>query len=175
MFRKDISDLSPVCWVQLDKHRSRSQEVPSSHPRHSYRPHPKDVEGTVFTGVCLSTPVGGTPSLSHGTSTGPMSFPGGTPSHNNCTGPMALLGVPSDWSQVVSGGTQWLDPGPFWGYSSSRWGYPSPRWRYPSPRQYPRTGLGTPSQDRMGYYPARTELGTPSQDRIGYPQPELDG
>ena len=41
----------------------------------NYRPHPKDGEGTVFTGVCLSTR-------------------GGTPSHNTFTGPMSFLGVP---------------------------------------------------------------------------------
>ena len=40
-----------------------------------YRPHPKDGEGTVFTGVCLFTPARFTPSPSHNTSTGPMSFP----------------------------------------------------------------------------------------------------
>ena len=47
-------------------------------------------EGTVFTGVCLSTPGGGggVPHFH------PMSFPGGTPSpyHNTSTGPMSLPG-----------------------------------------------------------------------------------
>ena len=51
----------------------------------SYHQHPKDWEGNGFT---LSTigGGGGTPSPSHNTSTGPMSF----------------LGVPSDWFQVPS-------------------------------------------------------------------------
>ena len=35
-------------------------------------------EGTVFTGVCLSTPDGGTLTPSHNTSTGPRSLLGGT-------------------------------------------------------------------------------------------------
>ena len=50
-------------------------------------------EGNVFTGVCPST-VGGTPSPSHNTSTGPMFFPGCTryPSHNTSTGPMSFWG-----------------------------------------------------------------------------------
>ena len=53
----------------------------------NYRPHPKDGEGTVLTGVCP--------------------HPGGTqfPSHNTSTGPMSFLewGYPSDWSQVPLG------------------------------------------------------------------------
>ena len=48
-----------------------------------------------------------TPSPSHNTSTGPMSFLGGTP----VTGPRSLLrGYPSDWFQVPSQGVSqsWL-------------------------------------------------------------------
>ena len=91
-----------------------------------------------------------TPSPSHNTSTGPMSFLGGTPSpsHNTSTGPMSFLGGvnPSDWSQVPSRGVP-----------QSQAGYPSPRGGTPV--------LGYPqSQDRMG-----TPL--PNQDRMGYPPP----
>ena len=49
------------------------------------------LEGTVFTGVCLSTPGMGVPHL-HNTLTGPMFFPGGGG------------GYPSDWSHVPSQG-----------------------------------------------------------------------
>ena len=61
----------------------------------------------VFTGVCLEL-CRGTPSPSHNTSTGPMSF----------------LRYPSDWSQVP----------PPEGYPSTRLGgYPVPGREYPSP------------------------------------------
>ena len=55
-----------------------------------YRPHPNYGEGTVFTGMCLSTSGGRVGTPSHNTSTGPRSFPGGTP----VAGPRSLLGVP---------------------------------------------------------------------------------
>ena len=65
----------------------------------NYHPHPKHGEGTVFTGVCLSTQEGGGgyPSPSHNTSTGPMSFLGGTqsPFHN-------LIGSMPFWSTPQS-------------------------------------------------------------------------
>ena len=73
-----------------------------------YRSHPKDGEGTVFIGVCLSTP-GGTPSPSHGTSTGPMFFLGGTssPSHNTSICPMSFPGgTPVTGPRSLPGGTQ---------------------------------------------------------------------
>ena len=67
----------------------------------------------------------GTPSPSHNTPTGPMSFWGGTPSpsHNTSTGPMYFLGVP-----------QWLvpGPGPFLGVPQFQLGLPqSQMWGYP--------------------------------------------
>ena len=59
-------------------------------------------EGTVFTGVCLSTSGGVTPSPSHNTSTGPMSF---------------LGGYPSDWSHVPAREYPgWGTPWPGMGY-----------------------------------------------------------
>ena len=144
----------------------------------NYREHPKDGEGTVRTGVCLSTPEGGgTPSPSHNTSTGPMSF---------------LGRYPSDWSQILPGGTQvpvgGEIPWPRQGYFSPRWGGGglsqsqaggtpvqgrggvTPTEWYPQPGQDgvpppARTGWGNPhpqpGQDRV----------PPSQDRMGYPSP----
>ena len=66
----------------------------------------------------------GTPSPSHNTSTGPMSFLWGTP----VIGPRSLpRGYPSDWSRVPS----WGVPSPRWGYP--RTGYPQPGMGYPPP------------------------------------------
>ena len=70
-------------------------------------------EGNVFTGVCPFAGLGSfpregvTPSTFHNTSTGLMSFLGGTlsPSHNNSTGPMSLLGVHQDG---YSPGHDWM-------------------------------------------------------------------
>ena len=55
----------------------------------NYRPHSNDAEGTIFTGVCLSTSKGGTPSPSNNTSSGPYqedtAVPvGGTPGLGYC-------------------------------------------------------------------------------------------
>ena len=92
-----------------------------------YRPHPKDGEGTVFTGVCLSTIGGGTP------------VPGSFPGH---------------WSQVLSrGGTPVLAirvpstgcPQP--GQDSTGLGYPSGQNRTGVPPPIASPGWGTPSQD----------------------------
>ena len=119
---------------------------------HFYHPHLKDGEGTVFTGVCLSTSEEYL-SPSHNTSTGPMSFPGGTPSpsHNTSIDLMSFpRGFPSDWSRVL---TQ-LKVG------------------YPSPRQGVTPEQGTSSQVRMGYPTSR--LGIPSQNMMGY-TPGQDG
>ena len=65
-----------------------------------YRPHPKDGEGTVFTGVCLSTPEWG----GGGIHLHPIILP---------LAPCPFWGVPSDWSQVPSRG-----------YPSPRWEVP---------------------------------------------------
>ena len=102
-------------------------------------------EGTVFTGVCLSTPVEGLPHLH------PRRLP---LSH------VLSRGYPSDWSQV-----------PSQGYPSPRWGgYPSPRvYTSPGLRYPPQPGQdGVPlGQDRMGYPLGRT--GVPHWPGLGYP------
>ena len=84
---------------------------------HHYRPHPEDGEGTVFTGVCLST--GGTPV--------PCSFPG-------------------LWSQVLSGGYPSPGWGyPRTGYPPARSGLgyvPTRPWlENPPPPSQDRTGV----------------------------------
>ena len=86
-------------------------------------------------------PFQGVPHPSCNTSTGPMSFPGGTPSPSHNTS----------------------SPCPLWGEPQSF----SPRWGYPSPRQggYPCPGQGIPqSQDGMGYP-------WPGQDGVNPPPP----
>ena len=75
--------------------------------------------GYVFKGVCLLTQGGGgTPSPS--------------PSHNTSTGPMSFLGYSSDWSQVRMGVPQWLVPGQERGvpHDGGTWGTPQPGMEY---------------------------------------------
>ena len=128
----------------------------------NYRPHPKDGDGTVFTGVCLFTPGGG---LSQSLVPGP--FP--------ISAPFAFLGrypSPSFFPRSLVPGLFQGDtpvPGCFpglWsqGYPSlSQWRYPSPRWRYlccGEPPEKDRTGV---PPDRIRVPPART--GYPSQKK----------
>ena len=111
-----------------------------------YRSHPKDGEGNVFTGVLSvhTWPGGGgvTPSASHNTSTGSMSFLGFT----KVTGPRSLLEVVPR-SQAGAG-----DPPPPQ-MQNRTW---IPPWTGRD-----RTGSTTPwPGQNWGYYPlVRTELG----------------
>ena len=104
-------------------------------------------EGTVFTGVCLLI-LGGAPSPSHNTSTGPMSF----------------LGV-----------LQWLVPGPF---SKVPFPWGLPQWLVPGPfqRVYPgqvKMGVPWPGPDGGGT-PARSrQVGTLAGSGQGYPSQRL--
>ena len=130
-----------------------------------YHPHQKDEEGRVFTGVCLSKPMGRVPNIhpiifsSHNTSSGLLSFPlgGGTPleSHNTSTDPRCL-----------SGGTRW--------YPLSRLGCGVPSLSQTGWGHLVKTARGEhfPHQKRMGVtsltigteweYPlTRTGWGTP--------------
>ena len=131
-------------------------------PNCFYHPHPKDGEGTVFTGVCVHTwgGRGGLPqTLVLSQVTGPRSFPGGYP----CPRFFPRSLVPGSFQ-----GHQF--PGPFWGYSSPRFfpghwsqvlsgGYPSPGQGYSSPgRGYPSPAGGYPV---MEYPLARIGLGYP--------------
>ena len=134
------------------------------------RPHPKDGEDTVFTGVCLSTPGGGVPQrqvLSQ--VTGPRSFPEGTPVPGS---------FPGHRSQALSGEY----PSPQWGYLSMVPSYGQARMGYPQPGQdrvppsQDSTGV-PPGQVRMGYDPPQPGWGTtPPTARTGYhPQEGQDG
>ena len=103
-------------------------------------------EGTVCTGVCLSTlEGGGTRSPSHNTSTGPTSFLGGTA----VTVPRSLpRGVPQSQMGVPQNGVL---PGQGWGTPSPQpemgyapWpemGYPPARMMYPPPRDRTADGV----------------------------------
>ena len=102
-----------------------------------YSLHQKDGEGTVFTGVCLSIPRMGTPSPSHNTSTGPMSFLGVNP----VTSPSSPLGVPQSQAGRCP---------------SSRWGT-HPRC---GGTQVP-GGCASPVRTELGYPLAKTGLGYP--------------
>ena len=122
----------------------------------------------LFSQVCVCSNLGGTPFPSHNTSTGPMSFLGGTP----VTSPRSLpWGVPQSQMGVYTS-PRWTRGGV---YPSPRQGkYPSPRWEAPksqaggyfSPRPSPRSpqpgqgGVST-GHDRMGYTLARTGWGKP--------------
>ena len=115
-----------------------------------HRPHPKDGEGTVFTGVCLSVSI--PPSLSHKTSTGPhvLSWGGGTP-------------VPGGGTLVPGRGTHGIP------MAQTGWGTSSQN----------RTGYPQPGQDRSAApnptpLPVRTEI---FLARTGWvpPWPGLDG
>ena len=85
----------------------------------------------LFTPVYVCSHLGGTPSPSHNTSTGSMSFLEGTPSHNTPTDPMSF-----------PRGYQWLVPGLFWGVPQSQ-------------------AMGYPRQGVLGYPLVRTGLGYP--------------
>ena len=98
----------------------------------------------------------GTPSPSHNTSAGPISFLGVTPSpsHNTSTGPISFLGL-LDLHPIILQLVQC----PFWGIpvtgprSLPGRGYPSPRWRmgYPCPgMEYPQQGIGYPHPPQLG-------------------------
>ena len=109
-------------------------------------------EGTVFTGVCLFTYGMGYPSLSHNTSTGPMSFPGVPHFH-----PIILPLVPCSLQGLVP---QWLVPGHFLGGTQSQMGQNG---------GYPKTGTPQPGTG----YPPGQGWGTP-QPGMAYPLP-MDG
>ena len=120
-----------------------------------YHLHPKDGEGTVFTGVCLSTPGRVPQSQVLSQITHLISFPGGTP--------VPVPGsFPGYWSQVISGGTlvpvPGSFPGPFQGVPQACHGVPQSWQGYPSPV------MGTLSLD--GVTPARSGWDTPLA-RIG--------
>ena len=139
-------------------------------------------EGTVFTGVCLSTPRG-TPFSCHNTSTGPMSFVevplwlvpgpfiGGYPSQVQLRG--TQLGPSGQYPSQVQMGV----PRPGMGYPS-----PQPRWMVPPVRDgIPHPGKGTsPARDRVPHWPVQDGgrgylsqgWGTPSRERVP-PQPGI--
>ena len=130
-----------------------------THVQRHYRPHPKDGEGTVFTGVCLSTP-GGYPS--------PRFFP-----RSMVIGPFWGRGTPvpgsfpGHWSQVPSRGypnpgqgvpQSWLGGTPGW--TRQNWGSPCEGQGWGSPTA--RSGWGTPwpGQDGVLPWPGQ-DWGTP--------------
>ena len=95
--------------------------------RCNYRSHPKDGEGTVFTGVCLSTLGGGVPqSLVLSQVTGPRFFPQGYPSPGWGDTPVLARGYPSPgWGGGIYGVALWpcLDGVP---PARTGWGIRSP-------------------------------------------------
>ena len=114
--------------------------------RYFYRLPPKDGEGTVFTGVCLSW--GGFWFQVISQSLVPWPFQGVYPSHRFF-----------NWSLV---------PDPFQGVPQSQGGYPSPRQGYPSPRLWstfsPSQGYPKPGQDWVNPWPGQ-DWSTPPPPR----------
>ena len=131
------------------------------HWHYIYHPHPQDGEGTVFTGVCLSTPGGCTPILGSFQVTGLRSFLGlGYPIPGSFPGllvPGALWLVPQFWPGVGYPRMEYSPPGQDWGTPSARTGVlpeSGQDWRNPWPGEDgvpPKPGLSSPPpapQDR---------------------------
>ena len=118
-------------------------------------------EGTVFAGVCLSTPGEvATPSPSHDTSTDPIPFWGWYPSDWSN---VLSRGYPSDWSQVPSQGVP-LWPGMGYPLTRSGWGKGTPGWGTPARDGVPPGQVWTGVYPRTRYRLARDGV-TPPPDR----------
>ena len=126
----------------------------------NYRPHLKDRESTVFTGVCLSTPRGVPQSQVISQVTGPRSFLGVPQSLvlSQVTGPRSFQVVPQSCAGV--------HPSTKYTPSQVRMGYPPPR-----QNRYPQPGLRHPHRVRsgLGSFLDRSGWGIPPPPGLGYP------